>query len=200
MFALVPFFCLLVLLGFVLYLFRQDKPLLQYSNAHWHQSIDGLSGTATEFYRNVQALVSRLVLPGINIRKVSFHEGGVLSDKREYLRIRRGPHVFDLCVASFGRGLFVSCWQSEQPSTFLGYLARVPILGWAAPIWTRLFAPQTYYAVDSALMFQEAVHACVLHVLDEMATTQGVPPLPNEARKLAARDPYRRKGRTAVAA
>jgi hypothetical protein len=34
----------------------------------------------------------------------------VFSAKREYLRVERGPFVFDICGAPFGTGFFVSSW------------------------------------------------------------------------------------------
>src|SRR5205807_1402941 len=44
-------------------------------------------------------------------------------------------------------------------------ILRIPLVGW---LYERVFAPETYYAIDTALMFQQAVHNAVLEVIDCM--------------------------------
>ncbi len=43
-------------------------------------------------------------------------EGGVLSAKREYLRIQRGNLAFDVCTAPHGSGYFFSWWMARVPA------------------------------------------------------------------------------------
>lgn len=50
-------------------------------------------------------------------------------------------------------------------------ILRIPLVG---RIYEWIFAPTTYYSLDTALMFQEAVHNAVLEVLDCMTTNSGV--------------------------
>jgi hypothetical protein len=56
----------------------------------------------------------------------------------------------------------------------------MPLVGW---IYERIFAPPTYYAVDTAIMFQEAVHRAVLEVMDCITASKGVRALSESERK-----------------
>jgi hypothetical protein len=59
-------------------------------------------------------------------------------------------------------------------------LLAMPIVGW---LYERIFAPATYYSLDTALMFQEAVHNAVLEVVDCMTANKGVRALTEAERK-----------------
>jgi len=56
----------------------------------------------------------------------------------------------------------------------------IPIVGW---LYERAFAPDTFYTLDSALMFQESVHRAVLEVGDCLTKGKGMRALPETARK-----------------
>lgn len=56
----------------------------------------------------------------------------------------------------------------------------MPIVGW---IYERIFAPATFYAMDTALMFQDAVHNAVLEVVDCVTANKGVRALSEAERK-----------------
>jgi hypothetical protein len=47
----------------------------------------------------------------------------------------------------------------------------MPLIGW---IYERIFAPATFYAMDTALMFQKAVHQAVQDVIQCMTDGKGV--------------------------
>ena len=71
---------------------------------------------------------------------MDWHEGGVLSAKREYLRVTRQKLAFDLCAAPFGTGFFFSWWVGEK---------RPPRwLCWAILLGTLV----AYYAVHSGIV------------------------------------------------
>src|SRR5579862_8305723 len=46
----------------------------------------------------------------------------------------------------------------------------MPLIG---PIYERVFAPATFYAMDTAFMFEKAVHRAVQEVIDSMTATKG---------------------------
>lgn len=56
----------------------------------------------------------------------------------------------------------------------------MPLVGW---LYERIFAPTTYYSMDTAIMFQESVHRAVLEVIDCMTTAKGVRALSEGERK-----------------
>ncbi len=186
---ILSFLLLFVVVGAFVYAANVDRPLIQYTRGHWHHSIE-LVGSAHEFYASVQELLRVQNLPGVNMRVVRFNETNVLSDKREYLRVRRGDFIFDLCVARLGSALYVSSWLLENPRSFLRFASMIPALGWFVRGFTRVFAPVTYYRVDTGLMFQSAVHGCVLAVLDQMTAAAGLPPISEFDRRPAMAELY----------
>ena len=56
----------------------------------------------------------------------------------------------------------------------------------------RFFTPATYYRIDTALMFQTAVHAEVLAVIDGMTKAKGIRALSEDERKPILRDFFQR--------
>lgn len=51
----------------------------------------------------------------MEMSEIEFAEGGLLSEKRVYLRMIRERLVFDVCAAPFGTGYFFSCRTAEIP-------------------------------------------------------------------------------------
>ena len=56
----------------------------------------------------------------------------------------------------------------------------IPLVGW---LYERIFAPPSFYSIDTALMFQEAVHNAVLEVVDGMTASKGIRALTESQRK-----------------
>jgi hypothetical protein len=214
--------------------------------SHWYQLIENFQASPLEFYDSVERAVAARAVPETRPYRVEHKEAGLASASREYLRMHRGTHAFDICAAPFGNGFFVSWWFTEPPlklgflytlaflvgvyvaatmahyigfsigtSTgvfslavslsnifefvgvplllwFLGYAMRqgntegestvlaMPLIGW---IYKHVFAPETLYAMDTALMFQAAVHSAVLEVVDGMTAAKGIRALSESQRK-----------------
>ena len=148
--------------------------------SHWYHLLEGVKASPMDFYASVDKAVAQRVVPDSKCSRVDWREGGLLSAKREYLRIRRKEFIFDICGAPFGDAFFVSWWLGEVPSGLLALLGSIPILG----AFFRLFIrPITYYRIDTALMFQEGVHAAVMEVIDQLMTSGGLRTLNEWERK-----------------
>lgn len=99
--------------------------------SRWHHLFENCNLSAQEFYVRVeQALKSREV-PGVAFSRVEHSEGGVLSAKREYLRVSREKLTFDICAAPYSKGFFFSWWLVERPlnpfASLLGCLGLVVV-------------------------------------------------------------------------
>jgi hypothetical protein len=211
--------------------------------SHWHKLMEDFQASPMEFYASVEASIQKRQVPDCTISRIDFREGGVLSAQREYLRVSRGRHNFDICAAPFGNGFFVSWWLSPTQSSLgplalllmsigfvifmsmsmglLGFfqgllitVVGVPLAFWMfvrfmstakegwddplvampflGPIYERIFRPETYYKMDTALMFQEAIGNSVLEVVDGLRSAKGVRALTELERKPVLRDLYRR--------
>ena len=83
---------------------------------HWYSLIPGFTTSTKDFYAAVEKELKDRQVPGLEIFYVDFAEGGVLSNKREYLRMTRERLVFDVCAAPFGTASFFSCRFAEIPT------------------------------------------------------------------------------------
>ncbi len=84
--------------------------------SHWYNYVEGFSTSAMDFYAAVEAAVNARELPGVTLSRVEFKESGILSAKREYLRIQREKVAFDLGAAPYGgSAYFFSWWLAELP-------------------------------------------------------------------------------------
>ncbi len=219
--------------------------------AHWHKLIENFQTTSLGFYASVEDALERRKIPGLQTSRVDWNEGGVLSPRREYLRVTGERHSFDMCAAPFGTGFFFSSWVTQRKARWVllymvffavltvtvwqilraligaawqgspGFFSALLRLGLGSPIvliplafivvlwliaqtaragftdgeaailavplvgwfYGRIFAPETYYRIDTMLMFQSAVHSAMLEVIDEVTTQKGVRGLSEDERK-----------------
>ena len=83
---------------------------------HWIGFADNFETSALDFYAAIEKELKQREVPGLEMNRVEFAEGGLLSDKRTYLRMIRERLVFDVCAAPFGTGYFFSCRFAEIPA------------------------------------------------------------------------------------
>src|SRR5713226_4848213 len=86
--------------------------------SHWHQLIENFQTSALMFYQSVETALQARAVPELHSTRVEHQESGLASAKRQYLRMHRGKHAFDICAAPFGTGFFVSWWLTEPPLPF----------------------------------------------------------------------------------
>jgi hypothetical protein len=213
--------------------------------SHWHHPIENFQTSSMEFYAAVEQALKPRQIPNISTSRVDWKEGGLLSSRREYLRVQRGKLAFDVCAAPFGTGFFFSSWLTDLPPahgllyavlilvagfvvlgifvqalgfvgglflTIIGYPVLILVAGYfvrkgefgtevedtilAIPLfgalYERFFKPITYYKMDTAMMFQSAVHSAVLEVIDQVISAKGVRALSELERKPIMRGLYQR--------
>lgn len=83
--------------------------------SHWYVPIDHFDYSSVDFYEKIEATLESRKVPGLEIKREEINEGGLLSDKRLYLRLKRERLVFDICAAPFGTSFFFSFRLVEQP-------------------------------------------------------------------------------------
>jgi hypothetical protein len=84
--------------------------------SHWYTPVPNFTASTAAFYKAVEVELQEQKVPGLDISRVDFSEGGLLSDKRTYLRMTRERLVFDICAAPFGSNYFFSCRFAELPA------------------------------------------------------------------------------------
>jgi len=82
---------------------------------HWISFADGFSLPPQEFYDAVEKELAARKIPSMEMSRVKYAEGGLLSEERIYLRMIRERLAFDMCASPFGTSYFFSCRTVHSP-------------------------------------------------------------------------------------
>jgi len=178
--------------------------------SHWHRLFEGFQDSPQRIYNLLEEAINKREIPDVNISRISYPEAGALSASREYFRVQRREHIFDICAAPFGTGFFISWWLGETRKfswllavifvaviTGIGLAIKLP---WWLPLgigvvivalWRLSFRP-TYYRLDTALMFQDSVHSAVLEVIGQATEGKGLRALSEVEKKPIMSDLFKR--------
>jgi hypothetical protein len=96
---------------------------------HWYALVPGFKTPTAEFYACIEAELKAREVPGLEMSRVEFAEGGLLSAKRIYLRMTRERLVFDVCSSPFGTAHFFSCRFAEIPAVIKLWQLAVTLIG-----------------------------------------------------------------------
>ncbi len=80
--------------------------------------IDGFETSTDAFYQSIESELQTRKVPGLELVRLDYREGGLLSARRDYLCMRRERLTFDLCSAPFGTSWFFSYRFCEIPAPF----------------------------------------------------------------------------------
>jgi len=75
---------------------------------HWYSLVPSQHFSSKEFYDHIGDAIKAQEVPALDSSRVDLSEGGVLSAKREYLRMKRERLTFDICAAPVGINYFFS--------------------------------------------------------------------------------------------
>ncbi|MGC3990841.1 MAG: hypothetical protein QM796_14415 [Chthoniobacteraceae bacterium] len=82
---------------------------------YWRALLPDFKDSPSNIYTMIEEAVRTREIPGLEISRQFWHEGGALSQQREYLRFARERQIFDICAAPFGTGFFISYRASIEP-------------------------------------------------------------------------------------
>lgn len=98
---------------------------------HWISFVDGFNQPPQEFYTLVKQELDARKIPSMEMSEVEYAEGGLLSNKRIYMRMIRERLAFDMCAAPFGNSYFFSCRTVHSPPALrLWHIAAVLAFLW----------------------------------------------------------------------
>lgn len=145
----------------------KGKPDLQ---GHWRTLIDGFQYSTQDFYDKLKAGLETHNIEGIKFESVEIHTGSMFSTKRLYLRITWRDYTYDICMAPFATGTFVSWWMYRERSGLALLISALPFIG--ENLYNKFF-PTTYYSVDTTSMFMTYTQSKVLEIIDEITVQKG---------------------------
>jgi uncharacterized protein (DUF2249 family) len=67
---------------------------------------------------------------------------------------------------------------------------KIPLIG---QLLVGTFKPETYYTIDTTLMFQDSVHSAVLNAMDKLMEGKGLRAMTELERKPIMSDLFKRK-------
>lgn len=144
----------------------------------WSLLLDDFNTSALEFYGAVQAALQERKVPDVKVERTTWHEGGLFSAKREYLRVSRGELAYDICAAPYGAGYFFSAWLlSKEP---------IPVISWLMSFFGR--RAFTLYNLDTQRMFQQSVHRVVTDTISGLRTAKGLRALSPDEMRVTMKD------------
>lgn len=118
--------------------------------SHWHHSVENLSTSSLEFYASVEkALAAKQA--DVRTERIDWNEGGVLSAKREYLRIGYRRYVFDVSAFPFGKDFYFSWWLGKKIPGFAALFGCLGLL--AMPIVWAMFVASAGFTMGTILFF-----------------------------------------------
>jgi hypothetical protein len=178
--------------------------------SHWHKLFENFQESPQRIYSLIEEAIDRRKIPDVKVSRISYAEAGALSASREYLRVQRSEHTFDICAAPFGTGFFTSWWLGKKEKSFwpiailifvsvmiVGLIIKLVLIslvvGLVSVLLWWLSLRQTYYKLDTALMFQDSVHSAVLEVIGQATEGKGQRVMTELERKPIMNDLFKRK-------
>lgn len=113
--------------------------------SHWHKVYENFATSPLDFYTMVEQEIVRWKIPEVEFSRVVWREGGILTGKRTYLRVTRGPINFDICAAPYGTGFFFSYWVTSPPKRLKAFLYLVGVVSLAT-----VLGGGTWYGLDGS--------------------------------------------------
>jgi len=132
--------------------------------SHWSHFFQSFALSSNEFYNEAEKIIQAHKMPNTEVKRVQLKEGGMFSSNREYLRIKHGNLVFDVCAAPFGTDFFISWWLYETEGTATSLLKNTKIGGFLK----AREQSRTFFQADEESMFRSCVHECILEAVEKV--------------------------------
>lgn len=132
--------------------------------SHWSHFFQSFTLSSDDFYKTAEQIIKAHQMPNTEVKRVQHKEGGMFSSNREYLRIKHGNLVFDVCAAPFGTDFFISWWLYETEGTATNLLKNTKI----GSFLKAREQSRTFFQADEESMFRSCVHECILEAVEKV--------------------------------
>lgn len=170
----------IIVIGVILYIISNSKSsspsllggAIPVSNilSHWSHFFQSFIMSSDSFYSELENMLKTHEMPQSSIERTKHKEGGILSASREYLRIKHGDIVFDVCASPFGKDFFISWWLYETAGTMRTILRSTKM----GDFLQARAEKRTFYQVDEEDMFRSCVHECILETITKVTEGKGL--------------------------
>jgi len=159
---------LVIVIILVVYTFLKGEKMPEKILSHWHHRFEAIPFSPQEFYQSLRETLATKEIRHVAISGISYTQGGLLSPRRDYLRIQYKDLIYDVCAAPFGKQYFVSSWLGEATDTTYNFLTSIP---WIGKLFTK--RKKTFFELDTEIMFRETVSVCVQETIAQLTQTKG---------------------------
>jgi hypothetical protein len=132
--------------------------------SHWSHFFHFLELSSNMFYEQLEKTLKEHEMPNAKIERTTHKEAGLLSANREYLRIKHGDIVFDVCASPFGKDFFISWWLYETAGTMRTLFKHTKV----GNFLNARAENRTFYQIDEESMFRSCVHDCILETITKV--------------------------------
>jgi len=146
-------------------------------STNWLHAFVEYQFSTQDFYTQLGELIAKREMPNVSISRINYATSHLISERREYLRIARKDSIFDICVAPFGTGSFVSYWYGEPRKTLKQLMRRVATTYIKNPDVHQIidnFNNKTRYQYDTDSVFQVWVKDCINEAIEEVKANKGI--------------------------
>ena len=146
---------------------KLNKPIV---TEHKYQLFELTQLSALDFYKTVEGVLDGMQIPELKHSRITYGEGGMLSARREYLRVLYQGLGYTICGAPYGTSFFIS-WREDEPGrTGQSIASNIPYVG---RLLARFFE-KTRYREDTELMYRETVQGVMKRMIDAIGKEGGV--------------------------
>lgn len=138
--------------------------------SHWSHFFQSFAMSSSLFYEELEKTLKLHEMPNAVISKTTHKEGGIISAAREYLRIKHGDIVFDVCASPFGKDFFISWWLYETAGPMRTMLKNTKV----GDFMNERASKRTFYQFDEEDMFRSCVHDCILETIAKVSEGKGI--------------------------
>lgn len=137
--------------------------------SHWSHFFQKFAMSSDDFYRELEKTLQSHEMPNSSIQRTRHKEGGMLSAAREYLRVKHGEVVFDVCASPFGKDFFISWWLYETTGPMRTIFKNTRF----GSFLQQRASKRTFYQIDEEDMFRSCVHECILETVSKVTNGKG---------------------------
>ena len=179
---------LVLLLGILLYIALIKLTMDKQFVSHWHHYVEDFDQSPLDFYNRITEKIRENEVPNVRTQTHNYKKNtGPFSGSRTYLQVISKGYFFIIGAAPYAKGFFVSYWQLENRSEKANKIGEIPFIG---PLIVKLFYTETFYTVDTRMMFQKMIHSCVIGALEKEMKNKGLRALTESERKVEQRPFY----------
>ncbi|MCO6509578.1 MAG: hypothetical protein J5I65_02190 [Aridibacter famidurans] len=132
--------------------------------SRWQTVVNDPLVSPAEFLSAVADELRALDLDGIRFSRVRCREGSIISDRRNYLRVRYKALCFDVFAFAVGLDLVCGFWLMKEGPTLRDLLLEIPLFGQVL----KALRPVTIIDIEKSHYFQNSVFSAVSGVASDL--------------------------------